>query len=105
MGMYDYLICEIDLPDGFSARHRFQTKDFECLLDLYTITKEGKLELIELDYSSESVKVEATRAIDYIDGTITFTNLQNGYWREYKATFKAGSLVSIKKSRERYIGE
>jgi len=43
MGMFDTVLCEYPLPD---ARHQdldFQTKDLECLLDTYIITREGRL--------------------------------------------------------------
>ena len=52
MGMYDEIICEMQLPNNppsFAkmADHRFQTKDLECMLNLYKISKDGHpLELI-----------------------------------------------------------
>jgi len=41
MGMYDYVICKRIMPDGFDATdgHRFQTKDFDCQMEPYTIAK------------------------------------------------------------------
>lgn len=44
MGMFDWLLCEYplpDLPDPTSIE--FQTKDLDCLLDNYRITKDGRL--------------------------------------------------------------
>jgi hypothetical protein len=45
MGMYDYLICEMSLPEQPRApqSRTFQTKDLECLLERYTITVAGRL--------------------------------------------------------------
>ena len=46
--MYDEIRCEHPLPEtGYRVLpgHTFQTKDFECLLDTYTITVEGLLVL------------------------------------------------------------
>jgi hypothetical protein len=54
MGMFDYVRCELPLPDGLDLKHEyesrgfkedklFQTKDLDCLLDTYTITKDGRL--------------------------------------------------------------
>lgn len=43
MGLFDTIHCEYPLPD---ARHQdldFQTKNLECALDMYTITREGRL--------------------------------------------------------------
>jgi hypothetical protein len=43
MGMFDTVYCEYPLPD---ARHQdldFQTKNLECALDTYTITRDGRL--------------------------------------------------------------
>jgi hypothetical protein len=45
MGMYDYLICEMTLPEQPRApqSRAFQTKDLECLLERYAITAAGRL--------------------------------------------------------------
>ena len=45
MGMYDYFICEMPLPEQprTPQSRTFQTKDLECLLERYTITAEGRL--------------------------------------------------------------
>ena len=44
MGMFDNIVCEYPLPDGFDPKGReFQTKSLGCDLDVYTITKEGRL--------------------------------------------------------------
>ncbi len=43
MGLFDTIFCEYPLPD---ARHQaldFQTKDLECTLGKYTITRDGRL--------------------------------------------------------------
>lgn len=44
MGMFDYVKCEVPLPDGYVPDDGFlQTKDFQCQLHELTITKEGRL--------------------------------------------------------------
>lgn len=43
MGMYDFVICEYPLPDSEVQDAKFQTKDFDCNLDEYVITKDGML--------------------------------------------------------------
>lgn len=44
MGMYDDIKCEVPLPDDYTPKDGvFQTKDFDCELTTYTITKDGRL--------------------------------------------------------------
>jgi hypothetical protein len=45
MGMFDTLKCKYPMPHGyeFLQNEEFQTKDFDNVLDKYTITKEGGL--------------------------------------------------------------
>jgi len=43
MGMFDNLRCEYPLPDAAAQNFDFQTQSFDCLLDDYVITKEGRL--------------------------------------------------------------
>ncbi len=46
MGMFDEIECQYPLPDNppdWVKNDRFQTKNFDNLLDLYTITPEGDL--------------------------------------------------------------
>lgn len=49
MGMFDYLRCEVPLPDGYEADGLFQTKDFDCEMVVHVITKEGRLMLERID--------------------------------------------------------
>jgi hypothetical protein len=43
LGVYDYIRCEQPLPDGWRPAERMQTKDFDCELVEYIITKDGRL--------------------------------------------------------------
>lgn len=50
MGMFDYVKCEYPMPKGYEfliegtpETQEFQTKDFENVMDKYTITREGRL--------------------------------------------------------------
>lgn len=56
MGMFDYVNCKYTLPQSEVQNHLFQTKDFDCELDVYTITDEGRL--IHHVTKSESVPEE-----------------------------------------------
>ena len=43
MGLFDIIECEYPIPDDRYQNLQFQTKDLECLLDHYTITRDGRL--------------------------------------------------------------
>lgn len=43
MGLYDTIKCEYPLPDPLHQDLEFQTKDLECFMDHYTITRDGRL--------------------------------------------------------------
>jgi len=45
MGLYDEIKCEYKLPEAPKAvqNDMFQTKDFECAMEYYTITEDGEL--------------------------------------------------------------
>jgi hypothetical protein len=45
MGMFDTIYCQYPLPDAQHQDLEFQTKDLECLLHTYTITRDGRLVL------------------------------------------------------------
>lgn len=45
MGLFDTIHCEYPLPDARHQDLEFQTKDLECLLSNYTITRDGRLVL------------------------------------------------------------
>jgi len=43
MGLFDTVRCEYPLPEPAHQRLEFQTKDLDCLLDEYLITRDGRL--------------------------------------------------------------
>jgi hypothetical protein len=43
MGMFDELNCEYPLPDAEVQDKLFQTKSLECLMERYTISRDGRL--------------------------------------------------------------
>ena len=97
MGMFDYLKCEFKLPKGNEdvQNEEFQTKDFECLLDLYIITKDRKL---------KCKSVGKTKVIPY-HGDIRFYTSTGNYedkthkWHEFIARFSYGKLDYIKRTK------
>jgi len=50
MGMFDEVKVEFLFPDPELQDRVFQTKDFNCALDQYTITKDGRLVLQKVRY-------------------------------------------------------
>ena len=52
MGMFDEIKCEYPLPDPEVQDEVFQTKNFENLMDCYTITQDGRLIKHEVRWES-----------------------------------------------------
>jgi hypothetical protein len=114
MGMFDWVRCEVPLPDGFDGP--LQTKDFACELGEHVITKDGRLMLAALDRVEEVPKEERPYP-DAAPGTLQsfcgiirsfwkhedanfhgimrFYGLECGRWHEYNAKFTDGQLVDI----------
>ena len=120
--MYNSVDCEYPLPmpedpKGYTGSDGFQTKDFECALDVYIIDKDGQLllerrdtEWIEGDPNSKSfldkmgyVKTIKTwlepltntctiQFYDYIDSNKT----DHDYFITYEAVFINGKISSVK---------
>jgi hypothetical protein len=99
MGMFDTLKCEYPLPDKIVQGDSFQTKSLDCLLDNYTICKDGKLILHRQRHYEASVK---KITIDF-HGNLRFYTSQgsretdNYEWFEYVARFTDGNLQWIKR--------
>lgn len=46
MGMFDYIRCEVPLPDGYDPGPAyFQSKDFDCEMVTHVISKDGRMML------------------------------------------------------------
>jgi len=58
MGMFDYIRCEPELPDGWGGENDvgqtriFQTKDFDCEMVTHIISKDGRL-LLDRGHNEE----------------------------------------------------
>jgi hypothetical protein len=80
MGMFDWIECELPLPDGFKGEG-LQTKSLNCALEHYVITVDGKLKKRD-DYG--------------YCGTVRFYGTgDDGGWHEYVAEFYNGDLRSL----------
>lgn len=118
MGLFDYVRCEIPLPDGFTGE--LQTKDIDDpFMNTHIITKDGRL-MMEVLVRTESVPKSERPFPDAEEGSpaeiygsvrfireqkdANFHGLLNFYggggsedWHEYEAKFTDGQLVSIRR--------
>lgn len=115
MGLYDYVRCDVPLPDGWSGS--LQTKEFDCCMTTHVITSEGRL-MLDSGYFEEVPREERPyrEGSDGIIGVIRWipklevsdfhgyvglvgTELErvNGalVFHEYRAKFTDGQLVGI----------
>jgi len=94
MGMFDDVKVEVPLPDG-AILSGFQTKDFDCLLDAYTIRADGELwrEVWSFDEPGRMERVDFHGRFRFY----TFSDESNAMtsWHEYEAKFTDGKLVEI----------
>jgi hypothetical protein len=113
MGMFDYVRCEVLLPDAFEGG--CQTKDFDCEMCRIEIRADGSLWIERFD---REVVPKAERPHPDAEGMlglmgmlrrvnvrwelIDFHGVMNFYgddkaggWHEYNAKFTDGRLVSI----------
>lgn len=124
--MYDDIKCDYPLPDKEMQKETFQTKDFDCRLEEYLITKEGKLihhtvrqEIVPEEERPHYGKPEWDKPVYRMMGSIrsiptgdveipfhgdmTFytylgdPNNDDAKWYEYEARFTKGTLSSIKR--------
>lgn len=99
MGMFDYVRCQYPLPGNPSPTVQgadFQTKDLDCLLDLYTIERDGALK----DKNGQLVNITAELHI-YCSNVVasgpgTYTaNGEDQEWGDYTFTFVDGIARSV----------
>lgn len=109
MGMFDYVRCEVPLPDGYTGE--FQTKDFDSFLRTILIRADGRLMIEDCDW--EDVPLEershpdlpmlgAIRAINKrwrdldFHGDFRFYDMRlPESWHEYLARFTHGTLERV----------
>lgn len=109
MGMFDYLVVELVLPDGTPPEKVFQTKSLDCVMKTFVITHNGELYKEEWDYEYVSDpehllggyerKIPSSYRREYLpnfSGHIIFYDGKvNGKWRDYTALFVNGKLTAI----------
>jgi len=90
MAMFDDVEFAYRMPDGYEGGN-FQTKDFDCLLDLYEVTPNGRLLRTRVGGSTTE---ETNRPL----GDMNFSGMLNIYHfspHDYDLEFVNGSLVAI----------
>lgn len=124
MGMFDEIKCEYPLLDKEVQFEMFQTKNFNNVMDHYTITEKGRLiwhktryELVpeeerryygtpEWEEDTIYQSLGSIRSIPVADidvqhhGVIRFYTSKGGEWFEYEAKFTDGQVVEIKRINE-----
>ena len=122
MGMYDSIECQYKLPmpddpKGYTGSYGFQTKDFDCALDIYIIDENGQLFLeqretewvggdpngksfLEKSGHLRTIKtwlepLSDTRAVQFYD-YIDSNNTDYDYWIMYDAVFTEGKITDVK---------
>jgi len=116
MGMFDYIRCEVPLPDGFTGE--LQSKNFGCHLVTHVVTKEGRLLLCRIDKTENVTEAEANDPDVFwsptgsfrmhtslhdsnFQGVVRFYGCEGDHrdgtwqWHDYNAKFVDGQLVTI----------
>lgn len=123
MGMFDYIVCEVELPGNPPEGLSFQTKSLPRTMATYTITKEGRLlktrykrvrlrqgevphytrfwsrmqPIVEHPLMRTIHLKREALDIDHHGDIIFYDYLGAGKWYEYKARFTNGQLEWIRK--------
>jgi hypothetical protein len=95
MGMFDSIRCEYPLPGdppADAAELEFQTKDLDCLLETFTITKDGLLQGKE--HFTGSINFYTSNVVASGPGTYT-RNGEDAQHLEYLAVFIDGKVSKI----------
>lgn len=97
--MFDFVECEMPLPFDAEFRTdlagcRFQTKDFECRLELIRIGADGSL---SVDPKSNPFgRVQEIRP-DYLGHVHFYGHTEAGEWVSFEAAVVDGKVRSIKR--------
>jgi hypothetical protein len=118
MGMFDYIKCEIKLPDNTLPDGReFQTKSLDSAMENYVITVKGELyrEVWDYEWIEDSEhflggyqhRIEDSYRREYLTnfhGDVIFYDGKkiNELWRNYTARFTEGRLARMWYKDETY---
>lgn len=84
MGLFDTVYCEYPLPDAQHQSLEFQTKDLECVLETYTITRDGRL----MRHLRRGRQGESDSHVEWsFHGDIRIYTSKDSAWTEYVVRF------------------
>lgn len=93
--MFDWVKCEVPLPDGW-VHPEFQTKDFpDPYLDTYTIRADGRLIRRAVGSEEADLNFHGHFRFYSYEGDVNAANPITDRWHEYRAKFTDGQLVGI----------
>lgn len=92
--MYDEVKCKYPLP-GITVPEaiNFQTKDLDCALARYKISRKGKLFLLN------SLRGDFGKTLFKHSGTIQIYTSHHGEWIQFEIVFVNGRLMHLKRQR------
>jgi hypothetical protein len=110
MGMFDYVYCEIPLEVlGLAPEKEFQTKDFECVMNKYIISQDGRLMRSWYGWAEkkllEPTDVNYHGWFDFYGGDFEPTDDGERYHSyDYAAKFTDGQLQVIEYKGDHWAG-
>lgn len=110
MGMYDYLRCEMPLPDPEVQGEMFQTKDTPAqFLDTYVIRADGRLvneypNLEELPGEDPPFwkRTGPPKEVDWTGTMFFYTLDDDGRWYEYRALVWKGVVKELERAADHW---
>jgi len=100
MGLFDEIVCDLELPgtkpDFVRSGHRYQTKDLDCDMSTYRIDETGKL-----DYEppfTGIIEFYSSNWAGYGYGAAWTTDGQDIESVDYRATFVDGRVLGIEQT-------
>jgi hypothetical protein len=103
VGLFDDVRCEYPLPDPAHQGLSFQTKDLECLLDEYVITRRGRLVRTRSGFlEPRGRRVACPIHQDLRIHASVEVGPEEREWVEYVFRFTAGRVTRVRRSRDRH---
>ena len=94
--MFDDVMCELPMPGDPQPKHLiFQTKDFECYMDTYTIKSDGTLWRSRSEGRDEQVPFHGLLDFYTFESDPKDQGRGPGLWFQYEAKFTDGKCVGI----------
>ena len=103
MGLYNYVTCEMELPDGWDYSDSFQSKSpvVDVEMNELTITRKGRLMVRYWEYETGSPEGDL-KELDYTGPMVFYASETTDtpddwreYWHEYCAWFEDGWCVKL----------